>query len=236
MDRDRTNSRLDIEILRGARPLPMTKREFAEHAIRTAIHNGKYQPGQVISQKRLIEDLHLSLTPLREAVIKLGANGIVERHTHHSIKIPEINKTNLTQIYQVRALLELEAMRLAVRNATRPLIDDLKEINGQLHALMGRQEIEIIDKLDRSFHNVLFNASNNQPLVDAIEFSKRTFSSYGLWATHGRVAAAVADHDGIIAAVDARDLHMAVLLHTDHLQKGLAAALTQTTATTTIEA
>jgi DNA-binding GntR family transcriptional regulator len=220
----------ELQFIDATNEAPTTKREHAANAIRRAIHNGKYRPGDVISQKRLQEELDLSLTPLREAVIQLGAIGIIERHTHHSIRIPAIDRTQLTHTYEVRALLELEAIRLAVKNATKALVTELSSINDQLRSMLNTQQLEDVDRLDRRFHYVLFAASGNGPLVEAIAFTKRNFTSYALWNTPGRLETSIRDHDDIIAAVDARDLHTAVHLHGDHLRRGLEAALWQSAA------
>ncbi|MBN9266397.1 MAG: winged helix-turn-helix transcriptional regulator [Hyphomicrobium sp.] len=74
-----------------------TKREFAAEAIRNAIQNGFYQPGEVVSQRRISEDLNLSVTPIREAIIQLAGTGLIERHSHHRTSITSACCSSWTQ-------------------------------------------------------------------------------------------------------------------------------------------
>ncbi|MGB8414856.1 GntR family transcriptional regulator [Paraburkholderia sp.] len=230
MNIDMTHSfKSELKVARDANRTPLTKREYAIEAIRSAIHTGYFLPGQVVSQRQLADDLGLSLTPLREALIQLGATGLIERHNHHSIKIREVDQEYLVQIYQVRMLLELEVVRLAVRHVTGSTLSTLKQINDQLRSLIGSREVDRIEALDRQFHEVFFAASGNQPLLAAIQFAKNSFPLYALWSKQGRLELSVAEHDTLIDALEAGDLHAAVRNHEAHLNSGLKAALSQVT-------
>ncbi|MBO9420761.1 GntR family transcriptional regulator [Labrenzia sp. R4_2] len=87
-------------------PGHLSKREIAELAIRNAIETGLYRPGQVVSQRQISDDLGLSVTPIREAVLVLTSNGIVEKHKHQSIKVSEVNSDRLRQLFAVRYMIE----------------------------------------------------------------------------------------------------------------------------------
>ena len=67
-------------------PQYATKHEIAAERIRNAVETGFYRPGQVVSQRQIAENLGLSVTPIREAIIELSAAGLIERHSHRSIK------------------------------------------------------------------------------------------------------------------------------------------------------
>lgn len=202
-----------------------TKREFAAEAIRNAIENGFYQPGEVVSQRRLMEDLSLSVTPIREAIIHLAATGLVERHSHHSIKVKDVDAVRLSDIYRVRRMLELDAVRLSFKNIRKPTIDELKRINGQLKQLIRTPELEKINSLDRQFHYVVFSQANSEALTSCIEFIKSSFSFYGLWSQKGRLAQSVSEHAQFIENLEAGDVKGCVEAHRRHLESGLQAAL-----------
>lgn len=202
-----------------------TKREFAAEAIRNAIQNGFYQPGEVVSQRRLSEDLSLSVTPIREAIIHLAASGLIERHSHHSIKVKEVDATRLSNIYHVRSLLELDAIRLAFRTIKKPTIDELTRINARLRQLNKSSELEKINSLDRQFHYVVFSQAQNEALISSIEYIKSSFSFYALWSRPGRLALSVAEHAQFIAKLEDGDLKGCLDAHRRHLQSGLEAAL-----------
>lgn len=202
-----------------------TKREFAAEAIRNAIQNGFYQPSEVVSQRRLSEDLSLSVTPIREAIIHLAASGLIERHSHHSIKVKDVDARRLSDIYHVRLLVELDAIRLAFKTIKKPTIDELKRINARLKQLIKSSELEKINSLDRQFHYIVFSHAQNEALISCIEYIKSSFSFYALWSRPGRLALSVTEHAQFIATLEEGDLKGCVEAHRRHLQSGLEAAL-----------
>ena len=206
-------------------PKFLTKRELAANAIRNAIQNGFYQPGEVVSQRRIGEDLNLSVTPIREAIIQLAGSGLIERHSHHSIKVKEVDSRRLSDVYRVRMILELDATRLAFRYIKKPAIAKLKLVNAQLKQLVKSQELERINSLDREFHDIVFSQANNEALSACIDYIKSSFSHYALWSQPHRLAASVAEHAHFIGKLEDGDLKGCVEAHRKHLESGLKAAL-----------
>lgn len=206
-------------------PAHMTKREVAEVLIRNAIEIGTYKPGQVISQRQIGEDLGLSVTPIREAIIVLSSNGIVERHSHHSIKVTEMDPERLRNIFHVRRLLEEDAIALCVDHVDDMLIERLQEINAQLEALVSNPRPGQINTLDRAFHTAIFSASKNEALVWTIDRVKSSFPMYALWREPGRLAVSVAEHDALISRLAERDKKGSVAAQRAHLAGGLEATI-----------
>jgi len=202
-----------------------TKREFAAEAIRNAIQNGFYQPGEVVSQRRISEDLSLSVTPIREAIIQLAGSGLIERHSHHSIKVKDVDAERLSDIYHVRLMLELDAIRLAFRNIKKPTIAELKLVNSNLKQLIKSTELETINSLDRQFHYIVFSQAHNKALISCIEYVKSSFSFYALWSKPKRLTASIAEHTQFIARLEDGDLKGCIEAHRKHLESGLKAAL-----------
>ena len=205
---------------------PSTKREMAERAIRNAIESGVYVPGQVISQRQIGEDLNLSVTPMREALIGLTSNGIVERHSHHSVRVARLDADRLTQIFHVRRLLEEDAIAQCALSATDALLHHLEEVNGRLRALIDAPDAELVNTLDRSFHTSVFSACGNEALVWAIDKVKSSFPMYALWLEPGRLKVSVSEHAALIECLRTRDVAGAVEMQRDHLEGGLRATIT----------
>ena len=206
-------------------PTHLSKREIAEISIRNAIETGLYTPGQVVSQRQIGEDLGLSVTPIREAVLVLASNGIVERHKNQSIKISEINSDRLRELFSVRHMLEEEAVRLAIANADQELVKKLQSVNDQLAACSTMMDLETINQLDRTFHGLVFAASGNEALVWTIDRVKSSFPMYALWREPGRLATSVSEHQQIIDAMSAGNAEQGVVAQRMHLSKGLDATI-----------
>lgn len=199
----------------------LTKREIAEMAIRNAIETGLYQPGQVISQRQIGENLGLSVTPIREAIIELCSTGIVARHSHQSIKVTEIDPQRLRDIFHVRRLLEEEAIGLCVRFVDEDFIHRLREINRRIESLVDTPDRNTVNALDREFHKTVFAACRNEALVWAIDQVKSSFPMYALWGEPGRLAISVDEHNILIGALERRDVEGSILAQRAHLARGL---------------
>ena len=203
----------------------MTKREVAEASIRNAIETGRFKPGQVISQRQIEEDLGLSVTPIREAILVLSGNGIVERHKHHSIKVSEINAERLREIFFVREMLEKEAVKLAAMKAAGTLVQQLKRVNRLLEMQIDDPQPAEINAIDRDFHKAIFSTSGNEALVWTIDRVKSSFPMYALWNEPGRIETSVAEHWKLIEAIEANDPDMASEAQQTHLANGLDATI-----------
>ena len=205
--------------------LSLTKREAAELSIRNAIETGQNKPGQVISQRQIVEDLGLSVTPIREAILVLSSNGIVERHKHHSIKVSEIDADRLRKIFEVRHILEERAVREAARLRPAHIPAQLTELNQALEALSQAPIPAEINRLDRLFHTLIFTSCGNDALVWTIDQVKSSFPMYALWNEQGRVETSAAEHWALVEAITAQDPDAAALAQRRHLANGLEATI-----------
>ncbi|MEX0347433.1 MAG: GntR family transcriptional regulator [Rhizobiaceae bacterium] len=206
-------------------PVAITKREVAEVSIRNAIETGLYRPGQLISQRQIEEDLGLSVTPMREAIIVLTSNGIVERHSHQSIKVAEMTPERLRDIFRVREMLEVEAVKLTAANCDADLTSSLRRTNAQLETHIGNPELSEVNALDRSFHNQIFGACGNEALSWTIHRLKSSFPMYALWNEPGRLETSTSEHRRLIEALSAGDSQAAAEAQALHLSNGLAATI-----------
>ena len=213
----------DVKIQKSMTPYA-TKREIAAERIRNAVETGFYRPGQVVSQRQIAEDLGLSVTPIREAVIELSAAGLIERHSHHSIKVTEVDPERLREIYRVRALIEGEAIRLAF-GQLKARIAELRAVNRELRALVGSDELNRIHALDRRFHDTVFESSRNRTSDLVHRLHAEPFSVYALWRSPGRLPVSVREHARFIKCLAAGDLGGCLSEHERHLESGLEAAL-----------
>lgn len=203
----------------------MTKREFAEVAIRNAIETGLYRPGQLISQRQIEEDLGLSVTPIREAILVLASNGIVERLSHQSIRVVELSPDWLKDIFKIREMLEIEAIRATATSCDDVLIKKLRRINGQLMVHLEEPETTEVNALDRQFHNAIFGACGNEALSWTIHRLKSSFPMYALWQEPGRMRTSTSEHEAIIDALNQNDPDSAAEAQREHLSNGYDATV-----------
>ena len=99
-------------------PPSLTKTDAACAALREAIEADRLAPGERLAVKRLVEDLQMSPTPIREALRLLQAEGLAVYKPHHGMVVADYPAESVAEVSRMRALLEPLAVELAVRHAT----------------------------------------------------------------------------------------------------------------------
>lgn len=134
------------------------------------IMHGELSPGTQMLENDIAELLGMSRTPVREAMIRLTEEGLIEVRPRHGMRVLGITVDDLEEIYAVRTPLEAAAVRMA---AERGLSQ--KEL-GELSRSMERMERALEeDRLwdwaleDGEFHRLLVNSSGNKRLISIIE-------------------------------------------------------------------
>lgn len=96
---------------------PMTRSAWADHRLREAIVGGRLQPGDPLVISTLAKELGVSATPLREALGKLAAEGLVEMQAHGSARVATVDLDEAVEIYELRRVLEPMALERSVAKA-----------------------------------------------------------------------------------------------------------------------
>src|SRR5437660_12738983 len=128
-----------------------TKREAAIDTLREAIRSGRYAPGQSLRQVQLVQDLGLSSTPAREAVLELLARGVLVQESHRSVRVAELDLDRLRDIYRVRALLETEAARLGTAKISDQEIERMRSLLQQMIDAKRKGDLETANRADCDF-------------------------------------------------------------------------------------
>lgn len=97
--------------------VPMTRSAWADHQLREAILNGRVQPGDALVISSLAKELGVSATPLREALGRLAAEGLVEMQAHGSARVASVDLAEAIEIYELRQVLEPMALERSVTGA-----------------------------------------------------------------------------------------------------------------------
>lgn len=138
-------------------------------ALRAGVRDGRYAPGQRLVEGDLTRELGVSRGPLREALGRLHAEGIIEVEPFRSAVVRKLSRREVVDLFQVRAVLEGEAARLA---ATRIDVGDSRE---RLLAQLARLA-EFKDRYDpvrymeenTRFHDLIVDISGNKMLATLV--------------------------------------------------------------------
>jgi DNA-binding GntR family transcriptional regulator len=113
-------------VAKFARPQTISH-EVYEH-LRNEMLTGSLQPGHWLREQEIAETLAISRTPVREAVRRLGQEGLLEISPNRGVRVRELTPKEAVDTYEVRALLESRAARLAAQRATPDEVARLKEL------------------------------------------------------------------------------------------------------------
>jgi len=195
-------------------PIPASTPTFARRVInqevcerlRSWIVEGVLQPGEVIRDHALAERLGVSRTPVREALLRLEAEGLVETSPNRWTRVCPITVETAEEIYPIIESLELLALRLAAGANDPEFVPSLRRANRDLAASIAGKNAKAAAAADHAFHNAIVSRSGNAELISLIEGLKqkhrRVESVY-----FGRSVAALAsvtEHKRMIAAIAQR--------------------------------
>ncbi|NUZ08370.1 GntR family transcriptional regulator [Piscinibacter koreensis] len=144
--------------------------DHAYDTIRRRILENVYQPGAQALESDLAAELGISRTPLREALIRLQNEGLIEIIPRHGMRVLPVSATDMKEIYEVITALESCAVELVARRRLtpaelKPLVDATREMTLALKA----KDLEAWARADESFHKYLIEAAGNRLLVEALQ-------------------------------------------------------------------
>lgn len=190
--------------------------EQAYQRLIEAIASGELPPGTRLRETDLSERLGLSRTPVREALRALEADGLVQHQPRQGAMVRQLDHAEVMELYEMRAVLEGTAARLAARMASEIELQALRALNADFAAGDARTAAE----LNRQFHNTLIGASRNRFLLHAVEGLRKTMLILGptTMSIESRIQEAVAEHAEVIGALQERDGPRAEHLMRSHIE------------------
>jgi DNA-binding GntR family transcriptional regulator len=201
-----------------------TTAEAVYQALRQRIVDGELTPGQRLRSDALATVFKVSRTPVREALRKLEAEGLIEHSPRGGLIVRELSEEDLTEIFYIREVLEGLASRLAAENATPSEISDLHILLEDMEAAAGRGELKTLRTLTGEFHELVTRAAHNRRLAQTLKALQDQVRQVQ-WSTlflDGRAAAALKEHKSLISAIEARDGDRAENLARTHRRNTLA--------------
>ncbi|HEY2673187.1 MAG TPA: GntR family transcriptional regulator [Rugosimonospora sp.] len=199
----------------------MNLREQAKEVIRASIIGGELVSGQVYSATTLSARLGVSATPVREAMLDLANDGLVEPIRNRGFRILTVADGDLDEISQLRKMLEVPAVRLVIEKASDAELAALESEVVAIERAAARNDLATFLLSDRSFHLGVLGLAGNARLVRLVGQLRDQTRLTGLkpMAESGRLAASAAEHRLILDALRARDAAAAEALvgrHLDH--------------------
>jgi DNA-binding GntR family transcriptional regulator len=175
--------------------------------LRDLIVEGEIEPGARISERLLCERFGVSRTPLREVLKVLASEGLVDLLPNRGARVARLEDKDVEDMFEVMAALEALSGRLACARISEPALADIRALHYRMLAHYLRRQLPEYFRLNQAIHEAIVDAAEN-PVLKAtyLGLSGRIRRArYLANMSDERWAAAVAEHEEILAALSERD-------------------------------
>ena len=175
--------------------------------LRSLLVEGKIAPGSKLNERELAESLNVSRTPIREAIRRLAADGLVELIANRGAIAIQLTRDDIIHTFDVIANLEGYSGELAAQNISDHALTELEALQYEMMASYARRDLSSYYRLNLKIHNAINQAANNPVLgqlftqvnarIEALRF--RSNQDGIKWEK------AVGEHQEMLDALKARD-------------------------------
>lgn len=196
-------------------------REIAYETLKHAIITGQIPAGSRIVETEYADKLHISRTPLREALRKLERDGLVEYILRRGVVVRAFTIADVEEIYTIRNALEMITLPAIIENATPEDIQSMREKLHQMDVFVSKNDIDGLSPLARSFHDQLTSISGLNRILRVIQSQDeyiRRFSAMSI-ARETRRKSAHEEHYKLVEYVEQKDLENFTQLMKKHIER-----------------
>ncbi|WP_405720434.1 GntR family transcriptional regulator [Streptomyces sp. NBC_01537] len=195
-------------------------REEITETLRAAVISGELRPGVVYSAPSLAEQFGVSSTPVREAMLDLVGEGLVEAVRNKGFRVTELSEQQLDDITHLRALIEIPTVRAIAEAGVNPaVIERLRPLAAGIEDAARRRDLIAHVTIDMEFHLTLLGLTGNTYLVDMVRSLRSRSRIYGLvtLSEHDQLVPSSHEHSDLLDLIEARDADGAEQLMRHHL-------------------
>jgi DNA-binding GntR family transcriptional regulator len=180
-------------------------RDDVYEAILDAIGDGRHAPGEPLSDITLSQLLGVSRTPVREALLRLEQEGVLQSRPGHGFEVRPLSRKEISDKYPVLWTLESLALELSPA-PTAEYVESLRAVNREMRR-RGLQPRELLD-LDARWHELLVARSGNETLLTLLGSLRSSLRRYELVFMHGMKDSRTSTehHEKVTSAIERGDL------------------------------
>ncbi|MBE6030203.1 MAG: GntR family transcriptional regulator [Clostridiales bacterium] len=191
-----------------------------DHVVRM-IQTGELKEGDKVGEVFLVERIGISRTPIREALIQLASDNILENVPRKGFYVKGINNDALNKVYELVYLLDSYAIELAMDNIGDKEIAEMEECIEKMNLAIGLKVYEVYEQWQKRFHEVYREVTGNDEINDTIEYLlKKIISSTYLLGEEDQLFEVSAqynkEHEDILDAIKEKNIEKAKRLLENH--------------------
>lgn len=184
--------------------------EVIAQSLREMIYEAELKPGQPLVQERIAAMFQVSRVPVRDALQMLIATGLVVAVPRRGVIVRPLSSQLLEELFELRKILEVAAIRTVSRNRTPELLRGLSALIREQEACLKTGDVKRNEKLDDEFHHTVYEAAGNSRLLELIlgnwDMIKQARCASTVVPQHGRawIASSIRRHRALLGALSAK--------------------------------
>ncbi|WP_109312816.1 GntR family transcriptional regulator [Ruegeria sp. AU67] len=200
---------------------PKSLRELALEHLRNSIIDGSLKMGQILSERKISEELGVSKSPVREALAQLRDEGLVSIEPQKGARVFSLSESEVTQICDFRQAIETAAFELALSRDPKGLADGMAWVVKDMARARSRRDEREYLALDTAFHQLIFEHAGNDYLTASYT---RYIGKIAALRTHlsklpQHTELSFEEHQKIAVAVRQGDMAKIKLLLVEHIDR-----------------
>ncbi|HVX29034.1 MAG TPA: GntR family transcriptional regulator [Nitrolancea sp.] len=213
----------------ATQPTGPSSSQQAYDTILGAILNRKVQSGQRLAEIPVAKAINLGRTPVREALMRLEADGFVTSEPRVGLVVASNTLETISEIYELREVLESFAARLAARYARPSDIFAIEQIYNESVGLTEKHDTLQLRLLNTRFHQAINAAARNDQLTRTLRqlVNRLRLSPVSIFDAPGRAEEILQEHRALLDAIIARDEELAARLAAEHQRRDKDTRLAQ---------
>ncbi len=194
--------------------------EAVARFVRNRIFDGTYAAGEYVRLDQLAAELGISVTPVREALFELRAEGLLTQQPHRGFVVLPVTGRDITDVSDVQAHIGGELAARAAMNITDDQVRELESIQAQLEAAYANDDHERAVRLNHDFHRAINVAADSPKLAQLMSQITRYAPESVFPVVEGWPERSMKDHRRVVAALAKRDAERARDAMSEHLAAG----------------
>ncbi len=189
--------------------------------LRAELRCGNLKPGMFISISQLMQRLHLSRTPLRDALLQLQTEGFVTFLPQRGVRINRLTQRDIQDLYEILGALDSRALLSVFDQLGPSRIEAMTRINEKMLKNITNEDFNVYWDLNTAFHHTYLDLSLNRPLVNQLTIVRHRLFEFGKkdWSMkmrlmnyddHVRLIELIKAKDPVAAADFIRDVHCVI--------------------------
>ena len=196
--------------------------EQAYRIIRQRILDNVYPAGYRALEREFAEDLSLSRTPVREALLRLQSEGLIELIPRHGARVLPVSAGDMREIYDVLTALESMAAEIVTRR--RPSAAELRPLSSasrEMVEALRNNDLDAWARADEHFHRQLLELAGNSVLIQTVQllWDRAHRARMVTLRLRPRPVHSTKEHNAIVEAIRAGDPEATVRLYRSHRQR-----------------